>query len=243
MSTSDKMRTLICGARKLGLQLTSQQVDQFQLYYEEIINWNRMINLTAITDYEEVQVKQFLDSLTIIPILDEFGHERELRLVDIGTGAGFPGLALNIMLPQMELILVESVAKKVRFLSHVVDRLGLERVTIANIRAEDLGQKVEYRECFDIATCRAVAQLPTALELALPFCRLGGLFIAQKKGDINEELQRARQAINILGGSLREVKTVDVCDEQRQLVIVNKESPTSSRYPRRPGMPARRPLT
>lgn len=238
------LERLICGARQLGLSLTPEQVQRFQLYYEELLEWNRKVNLTAITAYEEVQTKHFLDSLTLMEaVKNEVWAKEDFYLLDIGTGAGVPGVPLKILLPGVRLVLLESVSKKTTFLKHLVDRLDLVYVNILTGRAEDIAHQENYRERFDLAVSRAVGSLSTIAELALPFCRMGGLFIAPKKGQIEEEVGQARQAINTLGGRLREVKKIEVKGlESRSLVIIEKTGPTPPRYPRRAGLPAKRPL-
>jgi len=238
------LETLLYGAKQLGLSLIPKQTQQFQLYYEELIEWDKRVNLTAITDYEEVQLKHFLDSLTLVPALEDKAWSKgDFLLLDVGTGAGVPGVPLKIFLPKVRLVLLESVAKKTAFLQYLTERLGLDHVEVLTGRAEEIAHQSDYREKFDLVVSRAVGKLSTIAELTLPFCREGGLFIAPKKGQIEEELSQATKAIDILGGKLREVKKVELeLLEQRFLVIVEKVSPTPQRYPRRAGVPARRPL-
>ena len=235
---------LICGAKQLGLCLTSGQTRQFQLYYQELIEWNKRVNLTAITDYEEVQLKHFLDSLTLVPALeDKAWIKGDFFLLDVGTGAGVPGVPLKIFLPKVRLFLLESIAKKTNFLKHLVDSLDLEYVDILTGRAEHIAHQKNYREKFDLVVSRAVGKLSTIAELTLPFCRQGGLFITPKKGQIEEEISQARQAIDTLGGRLRGVRKVDLEGlELHSLVIVEKIGSTPYLYPRRVGVPAKRPL-
>lgn len=242
MPLSSAMEKLIAGAKRLGLHLTPGQVEQFEAYYEELILWNRRMNLTAIVDYEQVQVKHFLDSLTIVLALKDMPHS--LRLLDLGTGAGFPGVPLKVLFPGIRLALLESVGKKTGFLRHLVARLGLDSVQVLTARAEDLGQEASYREQFDLVLSRGVARLPTLVELALPLCNLSGTFIAQKKGEIDEEIEAATRAIDVLGGRLRGVRRVKLEElgEARVLVIIDKLIATPQRYPRRAGIPSRRPL-
>ena len=242
------MDRLIEGARQLGLDLTPRQVEQFQLYYEELMNWNRKMNLTAITDYEGVQVRHFLDSLTVILALDKGQpiSSRQSRVVDVGTGAGLPGIPLKILLPSIDLVLVESVNKKAIFLHHLVQHLALERVHVITARAETIGRQADYRERFDVVLSRAVGKLPAVVELALPLCRVRGIFVAQKKEKIDEELEQANAAITKLGGRINTVERVNLPafakEKERLLVIIEKVQPTPERYPRRPGVPARHPL-
>jgi 16S rRNA (guanine527-N7)-methyltransferase len=239
------MKNLIEGAGKLGIELNARQVKQFELYYQELIAWNKKINLTAITDYSSVQVKHFLDSLTITLALPYEDVERpDFSIVDIGTGAGFPGVPLKILLPQPRLVFIESTTKKTIFLRHIIDKLELKNVEVLNSGAEEAAHLSLYREQFALALSRAVATLPALVELALPFCQIGGRFIAQKKGDIKQEVDRAEKAIATLGGRLDQIKKIelDEFDDARYLVIIDKIYPTPNKYPRRPGLPRRRPI-
>jgi 16S rRNA (guanine527-N7)-methyltransferase len=236
------MEKLKAGAKKLGLELTPCQLEQYETYYQELVEWNKRVNLTHITDYEEVQLKHFLDSLTVTLAWQPI--KAGLRLIDVGTGAGVPGIPLKIAFPSIKLVLLEAVAKKAAFLHHISQKLGLDDAEIVVGRAEEIAHLPQYREKFDLVLSRAVAPLPTVVELVLPFCAVGGSFIAQKKGDIKSELNQAARAIEILGGRLREVKPVELTEfsDERCLVVIDKVSPTSPKYPRRPGMPAKRPL-
>ena len=238
------MEKLKSGAAKLGLELTPGQLELFQLYYQELVDWNQRMNLTAITDYEEVQVKHFLDSLTVTLGMKQPIGESDCRVIDVGTGAGLPGIPLKIVLPEIKLVLLDSTAKKAAFLHHLKQKLELDDVEIVVGRAEAVAHKSQYRERFDVVLSRAVAPLPTLVELTLPFGAVGGTFIAQKKGAIDPELSQASRAISLLGGKQREVKRIDLEEftDERWLVIIDKVSPTPEQYPRRPGMPAKRPL-
>jgi 16S rRNA (guanine527-N7)-methyltransferase len=239
------MKKLVEGAGKLGIELDARQVKQFELYYQEIVEWNKKINLTAITDYSAVQVKHFLDSLTITLALSGKEMERtDFNIVDIGTGAGFPGVPLKILLPQPRLVLIEPTTKKTAFLHHIIRKLELENIEVLNSRAEAAAHLPLYREQFALALSRAVALLPTLVELTLPFCQIGGRFIAQKKGEIEQEINGAKKAIAALGGKLGQIKKIelDEFDDARYLVIIDKIYPTPAKYPRRPGVPERRPI-
>jgi len=215
----------------------------FQTYYEELIAWNERANLTAITDYQEVQIKHFLDSLSCLLVLAELPIWRWRRL-DIGAGAGFPGLPLKIARPQMELTLLEAKKKRVQFLQHLVEILGLPGVAIIRGRAEELGRQPGHREGYDLVLARAVATLPVLLEYALPLCRIGGIFLAQKGPDIKEELESAQVALRVLGGRLLEARGLELPRSmgRRNLLVVGKVARTPEKYPRRPGVPAKRPL-
>ncbi len=237
------MEKLASGAEKLGLHLTRQQLGQFQLYYQELIDWNQRLNLTAITDYEAVQVKHFLDALTVVMAV-RLLSDRGIRLIDVGTGAGIPGIPLKIVMPDAELVLLDATKKKADFLEHITKRLELKGVEIVVGRAEEIAHQPEYRQRFDLVLSRAVAHLTMLVELTLPFCATGGRFIAQKKGDIGEEVQAAQRAIELLGGRLTEVKKIELSefDDERWLVVIDKVRETPPPYPRRPGIPAKRPL-
>ncbi len=239
------MNRLIEGAGRLGITLSSRQVKQFELYYQELIEWNKKINLTAITDYSSVQVKHFLDSLTVtLALSHEEVAEPDFRIVDIGTGAGFPALPLKILFPQPGLVLIEPTAKKTAFLDHIVCRLELENVEVLNSRAEEAAHLPLYREQFTVVLSRAVALLPTLVELTLPFCQIGGRFIAQKKGDVDQETNRAENAVTVLGGKLDRIERIelDEFNDARYLVVIDKICPTPDKYPRRSGLPKRRPI-
>jgi len=238
------MERLVEGARQLSLHLAEHQLQQFQTYCEQLVEWNRRVNLTGITDYEEIQVKHFVDSLSIIPALEGAKWvDDSFSLLDIGTGAGMPGIPLKLVYPRARLVLLDSVAKKTAFLTHVVGELGLEGVEILTRRAEDIGHLTDYRETFDLVVCRAVSQLAAVAELTLPFCRIGGLAVVPKKDSVEGELSQAGRAIDILGGRLKGVREVPIKQlEQHVLVIMEKTSTTPPAYPRRAGLPSKRPL-
>jgi 16S rRNA (guanine527-N7)-methyltransferase len=236
------MEKLKSGAQSLGISLTPLQLGQFEAYYRLLVEWNKLINLTSITDYEEVQVKHFLDSLSLVVAAD---FSRGLDIIDIGTGAGFPGIPLKIVFPNIKLTLLEATTKKTKFLEKVADELRLREVEIVAERAETAAHDLKHRESYDIVLSRAVAALPALAELMLPFCNIGGVCIVQKKGDIGEEIKQAEKAISVMGGKLKEVKAVELkeLDDNRWLVILDKISLTPANYPRRSGMPEKRPIT
>jgi 16S rRNA (guanine527-N7)-methyltransferase len=225
----------------LGLQLSTQQRDAFDLYEHELLEWNEKFNLTAIRKVEEIRSKHFLDSLTC---LLGFKEPRPVRMIDIGTGAGFPGIPLKIVYPHLRLTLVESVGKKAEFCRHMVEVLKLERVEVLQARAEDLGHITGHRETYDLAIARAVAALPVLTEYLLPLVKVGGRAIAQKGEAAPVEVHAAEHALRILGGRIYQIKPVvlpGVADE-RFLVIIDKIAATPGTYPRRAGLPAKKPL-
>jgi 16S rRNA (guanine527-N7)-methyltransferase len=225
----------------LGMRLSERQRERFTWYAEQLIRWNERFNLTAITDPIEIEMKHFLDSLTCLLAM---GRPVSARVVDIGTGAGFPGLPLKILCPEFPLLLVESTRKKVEFCRHVVRELGLEKVEVLHARAEEIGQRAEYRERFDWALARAVAHLPVLVEYMLPLIKVGGRAIAQKGETGPAEVQAAESALRILGGRVSQLLSVELpmVTETRYLVVIEKVGATPEKYPRRPGMPGKRPL-
>ncbi|MEW6033409.1 MAG: 16S rRNA (guanine(527)-N(7))-methyltransferase RsmG [Chloroflexota bacterium] len=238
------MELLLQGAARLGVVLSERQQQQFRTYHEELLAWNRRMNLTAITGYEEVQAKHFLDSLTVAVTVKNSMLEQGSRAIDVGSGAGLPGLPLKIAFPAIHMTLLDSTHKKTQFLRHVVERLGLQGVDVVAGRAEEVGQCREYRESFSLVLSRALARLPSLVELMLPLCAVGGTVVAFKKGDIAAEVAASAYAIGLLGGELQEVKELALPElgEGRLLVVISKVTPTPDGYPRRPGMPAKRPI-
>ena len=237
------LKTLRDGAAQLGIPLTPHQLSKFQLYYQELTAWNRRANLTAITQELDVESKHFLDSLTICLAVPPAALSHS-SIIDIGAGAGFPGLPIKLAFPEVKLTLADSVAKKTHFLEHLVATLSLTGVQVLTARAEELARQPELRESFDIALARGVAKLPTLLEYTLPFCKTGGQVVAWKHGGIDEELAVARAAAPLLGGQISAVHPVNLptLTDNRILVVAAKLEPTPPQYPRRPGIPAKRPL-
>jgi 16S rRNA (guanine527-N7)-methyltransferase len=240
------MQRLIEGAQAWGLTLTPEQQVAFQLYCEELVAWNRRFNLTAITDYEQVEILHFLDSLSVLQAEEarEVLGRPGARAIDIGSGAGFPGIPLKLIFPLVHLTLLEATGKKVAFLEHVAQRLGLQTVRAVHGRAEELGHDAAHREQYDLALARAVAELPAVVEYALPFCQIGGWVVAQRGETGIADAQAAQRAIALLGGELQRVVPVQLpgLREGRTLVVIHKTGPTPAGYPRRPGVPAKRPL-
>ena len=238
------MDKLNAGAQRLGLHLSPKQLEQFNIYYQELVDWNRRVNLTSITGYEEVQVGHFLDSLTVTLAMKLPAGGGSFGIIDVGSGAGLPGIPVKILLPDVKLVLLEATAKKANFLRHLIAKLVLDNVEVVVGRAEEVAHEAQFRERFELVLSRAVAPLPTLAELTLPFCTVGGSFVAQKKGAIGPEVSKASKAITMLGGNLREVKGVDLEEfsDKRWLIVVDKVMPTPQQYPRRPGIPAKRPI-
>ena len=248
--TGSKMPLLAEGARDLGITLSAGQLEQFDLYYRELTDWNKRANLTAVTGREETQVRHFLDSLTVcLPYRKEPDAPLDTlagvaRVVDVGSGAGFPGLPVKLAFPHLELHLIESVGKKTAFLEHLTGLLELEGVTVHTGRAEALARQPELRESFDLALVRGVARLSLLLEYALPFCRVGGKALALKHGGLEQELAEAGFALSELGGARGDVLPVTLAGltDNRVVAAFEKDAPTPHRYPRRVGIPAKRPL-
>lgn len=252
------MQKLIEGARKLGLNLTSDQVAMFQRYMNELMAWRSRANLTAVTDEEGIQTKHFLDSLScLVAVAVPRSHtpatpspseacllKPDTSLIDVGSGAGFPGLPLKIVCPTIKLTLLEATGKKAEFIKHIVAVLDLRGVAVLKGRAEELGRDVHYREGYDWALARAVAEMPTLVEYLLPLVQIGGRALAQKGEDAPAEVRRAEAAIEHLGGRLNRLVPVELTGiaETRYLVIVDKVAATPDKYPRRPGMPAKHPI-
>jgi 16S rRNA (guanine527-N7)-methyltransferase len=227
--------------RQLGLHLTRSQLSALSLYERELVDWNTRFNLTAIRDPQEIHIKHFLDSLTCLMALRESPID---RLIDIGTGAGFPGIPIRIIFPKMRLTMVESVGKKAEFCRHVVNILELQGVEVVQERAETLGQNPSYRERFDWAVARAVAILPVLAEYLLPLVRVGGSMLAMKGESGPAEAHSAERAMRVLGGHLRQLIPVTLpgVAEERYLVVIDKVAATPNGYPRNVGVPAKHPL-
>ena len=230
-------------ADKLGAPLAEHQLDAFRIYREELLGWTaKRTNLTAITEPDEVESRLFLESLWCVGALPT---TEGLRLIDIGTGGGFPGLPLAIAFPRLHITLVEATGKKIQFLEHVVGVLGVRNCHVIQGRAEDLGHEPDHREVYDVATARALAPLPTLVELCLPFVRTGGVLIAPKGVDAEQEVTDASNALSALGGEVEGIILPDPntpIPADHRLVAIRKTAPTPYQYPRRNGLPAQRPL-
>ena len=241
---SSLLPTLRAGAARLGLHLTPEQLGLFLLYRDILLDWNQRTNLTAVTGPSQVERLLFLDSLTIVSALPARPSTEGLRLLDVGSGSGIPGLPLKIVLPHLSVTLLEATGKKARFLEHVAERLALTGVNVLNARAEDLARQPDHRERYDIVVARALAPMPALAELCLPFAHAGGIVIAPKGAGAAQEVEEARRAVSLLGGRVREVRKVDMPElpPDRWLAVLEKVTPTPPAYPRRAGLPAKRPL-
>lgn len=233
------------GLEQLSITLSGEQKQQFLTYYEYLVEKNKVMNLTAITEYEEVITKHFLDSLAVVKT--SCFKQEELagkRLIDIGTGAGFPGIPLKIAFPKLEILLLDSLNKRINFLNEITEMLGLTKINTVHGRAEDYAKQKEYRESFDFCVSRAVANLSTLSEYCIPFVKQGGCFISYKSGSVDQELIQAEKAVKILGGQREEVVRFSLADTDmdRSFVVIRKAKPTPKKYPRKAGLPSKEPL-
>lgn len=225
--------------KEIGIKLSETQIKQFELFYELLIEKNKVMNLTGITDYDEVLEKHFIDSLAINSFEKISG-----KIIDIGTGAGFPGIPLKIAFPEIEIVLLDSLNKRIKFINEVINELNLEKITTIHGRAEDYAQNIEYREKFDFCVSRAVANLATLSEYCLPFVKVDGKFISYKSGEIDNELEQSKRAIGILGGQIYHVNKFELPNNNdgRSFVSIKKIKNTSKKYPRKAGLPSKEPI-
>ena len=235
------------GLDDLQIHLDEKQMGQFLTYYELLVETNKVMNLTAITEFDEVIEKHFLDSLSLCRVKDLRSLEdrpEAYRILDLGTGAGFPGIPLKIAFPKLQIVLADSLNKRIRFLQEVIDTLGLEDVTAVHGRAEELSKRKDYRESFDLCVSRAVANLSTLSEYCLPFIHTSGKFISYKSGEVEDELKDAKKAVFVLGGEIEDVIhfTLPDSDIKRSFVVINKVHATPKAYPRKAGTPSKSPL-
>jgi len=226
---------------ELGITLTDQQVDQFMNFYEFLVEKNKVMNLTAITEFDEVVDKHFLDSLLIVRHAD---FSKIKYVLDMGTGAGFPGIPLKIVFPKIHFTLADSLNKRILFLNEVIEKCGLKDIETVHTRAEDLGRDKAYREKYDLVVSRAVANLSTLSEYCLPFVKKGGKFISYKSASVDDEFQEARKAIGILGGECDSpvIDKIPGTDLERSFLIISKKRSTPAKYPRKAGLPGKEPL-
>lgn len=227
------------GLADLGVTLSDEQVEQFLRYYEMLVEKNKVMNLTAITEFDEVIEKHFLDSISLCKVID---LNQKVKILDMGTGAGFPGIPLKIAFPEAEIVLADSLNKRILFLDEVIDALKLKKITTIHARAEELGRNKEYREQFDLCVSRAVANLSTLSEYCIPFVKVNGKFISYKSGEIEEEVNNAKHSISVLGGKVADVHKFDLYGQKRSFVIINKVKQTPKAYPRKAGTPTKMPL-
>lgn len=226
---------------ELGIALTDKQKQQFDKFYELLVEWNKVMNLTGITEYEEVNEKHFVDSLSIVKALD---MKSVKSVIDVGTGAGFPGIPLKIAFPHLKVVLLDSLNKRINFLNTVIAELGLTDIKTIHGRAEDYAKQTEYREKFDLCVSRAVANLSTLSEYCLPYVSADGMFVPYKSGEIDEELENSKKAVKILGGKIENVVKFQLPGTEigRSFVKIRKISNTNKKYPRKAGLPAKEPL-
>ena len=236
----DNFRELMCSyGKKIDIVFNDKQLNQFYEYMNLLLEWNEKINLTAITEPEEVILKHFIDSLTINKYI-----EKNKTLADVGTGAGFPGIPLKIYRPDLNVTLVDSLNKRINFLNEVIVKLDLKDINTVHSRIEDFGKDKKYRESFDYVTARAVANLTTLSEYLIPISKINGQCICMKGNDIEEEVKNSKNAINLLGGKIDKVDYFELpnSDISRNVIIIDKIKNTPSKYPRKAGMPSKEPL-
>ena len=226
---------------RLQIETNENMLEQFNLFYHLLVEWNKVMNLTGITEYEEVVEKHFADSLSLARFLD---LNKIHTVIDVGTGAGFPGIPLKIVFPHLKVVLLDSLNKRINFLNEVIAKLDLKEIHTIHGRAEEYARKPEYREQFDLCVSRAVANLSVLSEYCIPYIQVGGIFVPYKSGDIDEEVAASRKAVDILGGQIDHVEKFQLPDTDihRSFVFINKIKNTQKKYPRKAGTPAKEPL-
>ena len=229
---------------ELGIEITDEQLKKFYLYYRELVKWNTVINLTAITELPDVLEKHFLDSLSIVKVIPKEKLNAGISLIDIGTGAGFPGIPLAIVFPKTKVVLMDSLNKRLNFLNRMIEELHLENARTVHARAEDLARQKNYREKFDVVCSRAVASLNVLSEYCIPFAGAGGEFVAYKSENADEEIRKAGRAVKVLGGEFRTAEKflLPDTDYERVLICITKKKPTPPAYPRKAGTPSKDPI-
>ncbi len=234
-------KLLLDKMNELSVLLTDKQVEQFVKFYELLVEWNKVMNLTGITEYEEVVEKHFVDSISIVKAIDIHNVH---SVIDIGTGAGFPGIPLKIVFPHLKITLLDSLNKRIKFLNTVIDELGLEDIQTIHGRAEDFAKQENYREKYDLCVSRAVANLSTLSEYCLPYVNVGGMFVSYKSGDVDEELNKSEKAVQILGGKVKDTIKFELpgTDIGRSFVKIKKIKNTGKKFPRKAGLPSKEPL-
>lgn len=237
----NKEQRLIENMKMISVELTDKQVSQFIKFYEMLVEWNKVMNLTGITEYDEVVMKHFVDSLSIVKVN---GFDNVTSIIDVGTGAGFPGIPLKIVFPEVKITLLDSLNKRIRFLNAVIDELELENIETIHGRAEDFSKKEDYREQYDLCVSRAVANLATLSEYCLPYVKEDGYFLPYKSGDIKEEAANSKKAVKILGGSIEDIISFEIPDTDmaRTILKIHKTKATPKRFPRKAGLPTKEPI-
>lgn len=235
-------KLLLDKVNELSIELNEKQVKQFIKFYEMLVEWNKVMNLTGITEYDEVVEKHFVDSLSIVNVVDMNDIH---KVIDIGTGAGFPGIPLKIAFPHLKITLLDSLNKRIKFLNAVIDELGLENIHTIHGRAEDFAKQEKYREKYDLCVSRAVANLSILSEYCLPYVAVDGMFVPYKSGDIEEELNNSKKAVQILGGKIENTIKFELpgTDIGRSFVKIKKVKNTAKKYPRKAGLPSKEPLS
>ena len=223
----------------IGIERTDSQLNAFETYYDMLIDRNKVMNLTAITEFDEVMDKHFLDSVYLFRSIK---LEADYKLIDIGTGAGFPGIPLKIVFPELKITLLDSLNKRVGFLNDVIAELNLNDIEAIHGRAEDIARDKLYRASYDIAVSRAVANLSTLSEYCLPFVKIGGKFVSYKSGDCVDEVDNAKAAIHLLGGKINKIDEFSYSNNSRSFIVIDKVMNTSNKYPRKAGLPSKKPL-
>lgn len=226
---------------EIGVKLDDIQKQQFFKFYELLVEWNKVMNLTGITEYEEVNEKHFVDSLSIVKAVD---MNQVKSVIDIGTGAGFPGIPLKIAFPHLKVVLLDSLNKRIKFLNTVIEELNLENIETIHGRAEDFAKRAEYREQFDLCVSRAVANLATLSEYCIPYVKRDGLFVPYKSGEIDQEVEQSKKAVHVLGGKIENVVKFQLPGTEigRSFVNIKKVQNTAKRFPRKAGLPAKEPI-
>ncbi|MBL1225418.1 16S rRNA (guanine(527)-N(7))-methyltransferase RsmG [Enterococcus sp. BWR-S5] len=224
-----------------GIVLSDQQMQQFERYYEVLVEWNEKMNLTAITEKKEVYLKHFYDSVSLA-LFEDFSSGK--KICDVGSGAGFPSIPLKIVFPDLEVTIVDSLNKRIKFLTYLIEELALTGVALYHDRAETFGQKAEFRAAFDYVTARAVARLSVLSELCLPLVKKDGYFLALKAAKSEEEILEAKKAIAVLGGKFEQEKSFElpITNDERHIVMIQKKKETPKKYPRKPGLPNKQPI-
>lgn len=232
------------GLEELNIAISKEQEDMLFTYYDMLIEKNKVMNLTAITELNEVVVKHFIDSISIVKAVDIKILNSDIKIIDVGTGAGFPGIPLKIVFPKLKITLLDSLNKRLIFLNEVIDKLSLHNISTVHGRCEDVGRDIKYREKYDLCVSRAVANLSTLCELSIPFVRIGGQFVSYKAGDSKEEIKNAEFAVSKLGGKMKNIVEFNLpkSDLKRVFVVIEKTKETPKVYPRKAGTPLKAPL-